>query len=224
MQLAPYGMMLIELLCPGLLFFMVELNKLRSANELKGSVTRYLTPKQINELATNRSIPHYELINPLTGMTSAWFIREEVEGWLINYFVKYDFKLMPEIILVNFAEDDYKIHPTDIVPAALSFVKPLYKLPIKNLNTPPGVYFLCHQNEIVYVGMAANIGSRFLKHKGENKKEFDSVYFICCHLDQLSKIEAACIKHFKPKYNIALSECILTTQDKDILEKIIMIP
>lgn len=203
---------------------MVDVNKLKSANELKGIITRFLTPKEINELAFNRSIPHYELTNPLTGKTSAWFIREEVEAWLKNYFIKYDFKLMPELVLVNFAKDDYQIYPSDNVPAALSFVKPLYKLPIKNLNTPPGVYFLCNKTDVVYVGMAANVGSRIIEHKRENKKEFENVYFITCHLDQLSRVEAACIKHFKPRYNIALNECKLTSQDIDVLEKIIMRP
>jgi hypothetical protein len=201
---------------------MVDVNKLRKANELKGKITQFLNPQQIEQLAINRAIPHYELTNPLTGKTSAWFLQDEVYEWLKTYFVKYDFTLLPELIFVNFNESGYQIYPTDKVPPELSMVKPLYKLPMANLNTPPGVYFLCNEGKIIYIGKAVNVGSRLLEHKRNPEKVFDIVFFISCHLDQLLRIECACIKFFKPLLNITYAQTPMTQMDYDILDKILI--
>lgn len=200
---------------------MVEVNKLKQASEIKGKLARFLTAKEIEQLAANHSIPHYELTNPLTGKKSFWFIQDEVHEWLKDYFVKYDFRFTPELVFVNFNEASYQIFPTDEVPPALGSVESLYKLPIKNLNTPPGIYFLCNGKEIVYIGKAVNIGHRILEHKRGMKKEFTNVFFICCHLDQMLRIEAACIKFFKPTLNITHANSDPTDEDNNILEKIL---
>lgn len=200
---------------------MVEINKLRQAHDLKGKICEFLKPDEINQLAVNHSIPHYELINPLTGKKSYWFIPDEITEWVKDYFVKHDFRFTPELVFVNFDDIGYRITPTDNVPVELSMLNSLYKLPFSNLHTPPGIYFLCNEGQIVYIGKAGNIGSRILAHKRNPDKIFDSVYFICCHLDQLLRIEAACIKNFRPSLNITYAETALTEEDKDILEKIL---
>lgn len=198
---------------------MIEVNKLRQAHELKGKICEFLKPDQINQLALNRAIPHYELTNPLTGNKSYWFIQDEIIEWVKDYFVRHDFRFTPELIFINFEDDGYKISPTDNVPVELSMLTSLYKLPLRNLHTPPGIYFLCNEGQVVYIGKAVDIGSRIMDHKRNPDKIFDSVYFICCHLDQLTRIEAACIKNFRPPLNITFAGTPLTENDKDILEK-----
>lgn len=220
MQLLPLWNDVDRASAPGAFCYMIEINKLKQASEIKGKLTQFITAKEIEQLAINHSIPHYELINPLTGKKSFWFIQDEVHEWLKDYFVKYDFRFTPELVFVNFNEVSYQIFPTDEVPPALGSIKSLYKLPEKNLNTPPGIYFLCKGNEIVYVGKAVNIGHRIIEHK--RTKEFTNVYFICCHLDQMLRIEAACIKFFKPTLNVTHANSDPTDADKDILEKILM--
>ena len=62
-----------------------------------------------------------------------------------------------------------------------------------------GIYFLILKKKIVYVGQSINIYKRLDRHKG--KKEFDSVTFIDCHPDDLTRLEAAYIAKFQPPLN-----------------------
>ena len=69
-----------------------------------------------------------------------------------------------------------------------------------------GVYFLIYKNEIVYIGRSKNIKNRLKQHKKSILFKFDSYSFY--HVHRLSKestyvIEKACIKKYKPKYNIS---------------------
>lgn len=65
---------------------------------------------------------------------------------------------------------------------------------------PPGVYFLLHEEEIVYVGQSTSPGSRIAQHIKD--KIFDRVLLI--PTNDLDNVEAKYIKKFQPKYNVML--------------------
>lgn len=75
---------------------------------------------------------------------------------------------------------------------------------IQKLATPvinvPTVYFLLHQNEIVYVGSSTNLGGRIKQHM-IGDKIFDSYASIICDIKHLEDVEYFYIRKFTPKYN-----------------------
>lgn len=65
---------------------------------------------------------------------------------------------------------------------------------------PPGVYFLLHEEEIVYIGQSINPGARISQHAKD--KIFDRVLLLPTM--DLDTVEAKYIKKFQPKYNVML--------------------
>ena len=61
-----------------------------------------------------------------------------------------------------------------------------------------GVYFLVHDNEVVYVGQSVHIYSRIAQHSG---KKFDRYAFVPCDVALLDKLESLYIHVLKPRLN-----------------------
>jgi hypothetical protein len=61
-----------------------------------------------------------------------------------------------------------------------------------------GVYFLCDNDEVVYVGQSIDVGSRIRQH---TDKVFSRAFCLPCPEEDLNRVEAAFISLFKPKYN-----------------------
>jgi hypothetical protein len=86
----------------------------------------------------------------------------------------------------------------------VSIARPLELAPLKAdlFHAPrmawPGVYFLCREGAVVYVGQGKIAGSRAMQHKD---KQWDEVFVLPCKQDQLNRVEAALISVLKPPYN-----------------------
>lgn len=63
----------------------------------------------------------------------------------------------------------------------------------------PGVYFLWHGDEVVYVGKAVNLLRRIAQHLAD--KTFDHYSYIECALEDLDSIERRAIMALKPRLN-----------------------
>ena len=71
-----------------------------------------------------------------------------------------------------------------------------------NSTTVCGVYFLIHDEEIVYVGQSSNLLARVESHKvGADRKVFNKVAFIEAPRPWLDTVEAFYIQRFDPPYN-----------------------
>lgn len=195
----------------------MDINKLKTASELKSKLGKFLTTPQLIDLANRKIVPHYILTNPFSGEESVWFISSEVDAWIRRYIREVNVIPQTELIFINYNTNECKIESHDIVPDELSMIKNLCKLPKVKINTPPGIYFLCNNKKIVYIGKAINVGDRIAEHVRERMKKFDSVYFVCCHIDQLTSIETACIKFFKPQYNVAAINGSVKEKEKKII-------
>lgn len=103
------------------------------------------------------------------------------------------------------------------IPVELQNVSNINKLPIDLLNTPSGIYFLCLNNSIQYIGQAKNIAYRVIGHFAENKKEFDSVYYIECPIQSLDSIERLLISYFKPPLNKTFKNANYKLANNDIV-------
>ena len=80
------------------------------------------------------------------------------------------------------------------VPKELEKINELVEIPSMH---PPGVYFLCHGNKVVYVGQSINPSARIAQHQAD--KQFNRVFMI--PTNNLDEVETMYIKKFKPKYN-----------------------
>ena len=80
-----------------------------------------------------------------------------------------------------------------------------------------GVYVLCHEGTIVYVGESSNIFMRIGQHIAEGRKLFDSFTFY--ETADRKRLESFLINTMRPKYNIAsgkygyIVEDIMTEDD-----------
>jgi predicted GIY-YIG superfamily endonuclease len=67
------------------------------------------------------------------------------------------------------------------------------------------IYFLIHNNEIVYVGKTADGLKRVFNH---TDKEWDSYAVIeCSTADETTALEGVYIGRLAPKYNLSMSSC-----------------
>ena len=82
------------------------------------------------------------------------------------------------------------------LPKALEEIEELVEVPAMH---PPGVYFLCQENQVVYVGQSINPSARIAQHQAD--KQFNRVFMI--PTNNLDEVETMYIKKFKPKYNKA---------------------
>lgn len=66
-----------------------------------------------------------------------------------------------------------------------------------------GVYFLIHDDDVVYVGKSINIFHRIARHRADGR-EFDSFTYLLCPEDALEETEATYIAALMPWLNIAI--------------------
>lgn len=99
----------------------------------------------------------------------------------------------------NTKEDSAKYGASDIIENSSAF---LHKWRYS------GIYFLIHDEEIVYVGQSVDVKSRLDQHsRGDDvhdPKLFNRYFVIMCDTSELNNLEAYYINKFHPKYNIAI--------------------
>lgn len=75
------------------------------------------------------------------------------------------------------------------------------KLPSIGKFGQSGIYFLIRDDEVVYVGQAANMRKRIGQHLAEGVKHFDSVCAIMCEPSKRDNLERHYITLFAPPLN-----------------------
>ncbi len=65
----------------------------------------------------------------------------------------------------------------------------------------PGVYFLLHQQEIVYVGMSKEPTQRIQTHHKNGNFQFDSFFVVECGQSEMAELEGEYIRHYQPIEN-----------------------
>lgn len=182
---------------------MIDANKLKKAEECKGRLKELVGDEGLEQLAKDCLIPHYVIINPITGEETIWFVPSEVNDWFNANYVRYNQGgFTPKFEFIYFDRDELRANAATI-PLELSKISDLYELPVSYINTPPGVYFLCKEGIIKYIGQAMSITNRIVEHVKEGLKDFDKVFFIQCPLNRLNALENALIRYYKPAYNRA---------------------
>jgi hypothetical protein len=181
---------------------MVSLGGLKQASDLRGKVKELFTEVEIIAMAKGHAMPHYVLTNPVTKEVHYLFNAAEVNEWVTtNCLEQKEYHAEQTLVFHHFNADAHGIELGDVIPKELHSIKGLYKIPLEILSSPPGVYFLCQKGEIVYIGQSLNVAQRIITHRKEGFKEFDSAFYIQCHISHLDHFEMALIRYFRPKFN-----------------------
>lgn len=104
---------------------------------------------------------------------------------------------MSKIKPLTLVEFLYEHKSTQPLPDALAQLHgALYNVKALTLS---GVYFLLHEEEVVYVGQSTNVAQRVAT--GHPDKEFDEAFMLLVPEEQLLEVETAFIAALNPIYN-----------------------
>ena len=198
---------------------MVELSKLKKAEDCVKRLLGVITPSQLIQLATEGVCPHYVLRNPANDEESILFVPQEIYDWYTSNHVRVSRDCyQPEIKFISMYE------PPDVtkMPRELMAIKNIEQLPVYPVGMQPGIYFLCLDDKIMYIGQSTNVNSRIAAHIGEGKKSFNSAYFIPYPKSLLDALECILIDKYKPELNgnygitSSLRDCNVTEIEKSV--------
>lgn len=160
----------------------------------EAAVDLFITPERLIDLANGGFAPHYRIDDgpPL-------FRKSELKEWaaknLIKKFDAREFKA--PFVQVVVEKDEY-----DHLGFAPTSIK---RLNLKNITGDfrrSGIYFLCSNGRVVYVGQAVCVHSRVSTHMVTDKGDkVDAVFFLPWPAEDLNNIEGALIRALKPERN-----------------------
>jgi hypothetical protein len=161
---------------------------LKSAQEAARSLG--ISADRLIGLADGGFAPHYRIDGG-----PPQFKLAELKGWASTTLVsRCKGRELPEPIRVVVAAP-----PPDLrkVPPALREIPGLADITDAARRT--GIYFLCRDGVLLYVGQSINAYARVAEHT--KYREFDSAFFLPWPADDLNRIEAALIRTLTPPLN-----------------------
>jgi hypothetical protein len=169
----------------------IDANKLKKIQECGGMLKEMVGDEGVLSLAKDGICPHYIITNPITKEESIWFVPSELNQWFEDNYINFnEGGFEQKYTFIHFNKEIHKA--SGQIPLELSKIKELYHLPIEHVSTPPGIYFLCKEGLIKYIGQAYNVCSRVVAHVNEGIKGFDSVFFITCPINRLTELNKTC--------------------------------
>lgn len=146
-----------------------------------------LSVERLKELAGAYLCPHYRIDGGEPLFQSA-----EIRKWIAKTLLqRFDGESSLEIKIVSPAP-----LAVDLPPDALKHIKNLRQL---QPDIEPGIYFLCDEGDVVYVGQSKSPNVRVLTHKKD--KKFTHVFFIPCPESELDILESKFIYSLMPRLN-----------------------
>jgi len=186
---------------------MPDISSLVSAEVMSEKIQNVVSAERLMELVEARFVPHYELDGkPLfaIGETKAW-LRE-------HYLLKIPANPIPASVSITpiFVRPDAYETPPELL-AIRSFLLPL---PIQSIGYAKfaGIYFLCCDGKVVYVGQSQEVSRRIKNHC--DNKEFDWAFCMRVPKTDLDFVEGEFIRALKPKYNIGQNGALVCPTSK----------
>ncbi len=168
----------------------------RIASNLRGKISK----ERLLELVEAQLLPHYEVDGEIM---LDW---NEVKAWIEKHMIwRCPGIPLPNAYKVEIVTELKTFNDEPEFPPALEHLKPhLVSLPCRSAKhaNKSGVYFLAHENEIVYVGQSIRVANRVGSHMGI--KEFDWAYYLRCPKSDLDFVEGEMIRILEPKLNMGL--------------------
>lgn len=175
---------------------MVNIGTLKTPMEVSTAINCVVAPERLAELADSGLAPHYIVDG------NVYFGMSEIKEWLNHNWL---LRRPGQHIGENFATIVNVVAPTQskcVLPVALRFMEHLLvPMSLESVENAPicGVYFLCSNDELVYIGQGGNVFNRIGAHFGN--KTFDFSWLMRVPKSDLNFIEHHLIEKFAPKYN-----------------------
>lgn len=171
----------------------------RTPQQAAQSLGNVITLERLIELADAGYAPHY-----LIDGKGPWFKIMELREWFDRNAVQARGGLpMPtRLSLVIPAES----RPVADAPESIARLTGLRHIDPAHFLCP-GIYFLCVEDEVVYVGQSVNVPARIMTHIQESRrsagKTFDPlrIFYLPVPESELLSVESEFICRLKPKYN-----------------------
>lgn len=164
------------------------------ASELSQKMNNRISAERLIELATTRFLPHYDFDGRIL------FAFHEARTWLNANVLSYvPGRPIPHTLVVS--PMIYRPDPPPIPPELRPVADYLMFIPIQSLLHAlfSGIYFLCRNSQVVYVGQSEKIASRVVGHCTD--KEFDFAYCLRLPKGDLDYLESSFIGAIRPEYN-----------------------
>lgn len=174
---------------------MPSITSLLTAEEMSEKLKGILSASRLEELAECKIIPHYVVDD------TVWFGAAETKEWCQHNFMERcaGKQLGAIATIVNVVAPRLSSSEVPVeLRAVANFLIPM-ELQSVEAHSMTGIYFLCSEGAVVYVGQSANVISRIGAHFG--KKTFDFAFLMRIPKSDLDFVEEAFIKGLKPKYN-----------------------
>jgi hypothetical protein len=164
-----------------------------------------ISADRLGGLADGGYAPHYRIDGG-----APYFKIAELKRWAaVNLVERVNRRDLPAPIRI--------IAPAEVVtdfrrvPASLREIVGLCDITDECLRT--GIYFLCRDGALLYVGQSVNAAGRIAEHY--RRYEFETVYFLPWPADDLNRMEAALIRALRPPMNGKSSTGLMRTSFGD---------
>lgn len=162
---------------------------LKSADEIAAQLG--LKPERLVELAMSGFAPHYRI----DGGDPLFRVGEVKEWAAVNLLQSCPGQPLPEPIRIVVQPE--QVGEWSRVPPELREIENLRD--ITGEVSRIGIYFLCYQSRLQYIGQSINAVPRVADH--QSSKRFDASYFLPWPKHDLNRIEGALIRALKPSLN-----------------------
>lgn len=190
----------------------------RKAKDLPKNILALVDEKTLLLCAEQQKAPCRILSNPVTNEKEFLFVPQEIREWIETNLIQIqngqDFVTL-QILNAN----KHLAKSTDNIPFELSAIKNLYRID-QSIFTGSGVYFLCKDGVIKYVGKSVCVSARVATHIKEGVKYFSEIFYIAAPTNEIDALEKAFIHYFLPEYN-SNGRGELTESEKNIVETVL---
>jgi hypothetical protein len=150
----------------------------------------HLSEERLRAFADGGFVPHYRVDSgpPL-------FRPAEVRKWVAEHLIqRIEGKPLP--FPIRIVEPLPIVKDRGRVPVPLQEIKDLCDITGEVRRT--GIYFLCTNGEVLYIGQSVNAAARISNH---TDKPFESAFFVPWPEDDLTRLESALIRAIRPPLN-----------------------
>jgi hypothetical protein len=164
----------------------------QAAERLAGKLP--LTAERLRELAVSGFAPCAFIGDDPT----PYFYTADLVSWVKDNLLRIQDGRMVDPVVVSIERA-----PVGVVPDVLRGAREGLRL-FNGYDPGSVVYFLCLENDVMYVGQSTNLPLRVATHSGtaEKRGRFDRVLYMQVPRSELLQTEAAFIKHLQPPLNV----------------------
>lgn len=185
------------------------LGSLVTPQEMSQKIKEFISAERLIELAEAGLVPHYTIENKI------FFGVSETKKWLSeNLVMQHQGKNIgnQQAMIINVVSP--KLQCIDIPVELRAIAAYLIPMELQSVEScqMSGIYFLCDQGTVVYVGQSVNVLSRVGSHFGS--KTFDFAFLLRVPKSDLNYVEGQFIRAMKPKYNWSIGNRLVAPTEE----------